>query len=369
MKFTMIKKNQRIQGLTLVELLVALALGLFLMGGVISIFVSNQDNFRANEGLSKIQENARFAFEQLSRDIREAGSNPCGVRTVNTVVRQPAGVIPWWADWNAGTFQGFDSARADTPVAFGTAARNRVAGTDAVLVLRTSFLDNDLRTVRAHNLTDKQLTLDSNRGFGPGNLLFICDNASGAIFTSSVISGATIVEYSNAPPSQNCSTALGWRSNVNCTANEENKQFSAGSIVTRFEPVFWYIGVGRNNLGRSLYRITIRPTGGAATVSTPDEMLTDVENLQLEHLIRTRTPGPNPATPPTFNLANDWVSDSAPSSGPFNAALGAWSPTNNNQVIATRVNLVFSNDARTDNASTIERQTIAVVSLRNREAP
>ena len=42
-------------GFTLVELLVAMVLGIFLVGGVVSIYNSTQQNFRANENLARIQ--------------------------------------------------------------------------------------------------------------------------------------------------------------------------------------------------------------------------------------------------------------------------------------------------------------------------
>jgi hypothetical protein len=98
-------------------------------------------------------------------------------------------------------------------------------------------------------------------------------------------------------------------------------------------------------------------------------MLTDVEDLQLEHLIRTRIAGPTPSAAPTFSLATDWITDSSPATGYFSAANGGWGPNNNNQVVASRMSLTLSNNSSVDNASTLQRQIIAIVSLRNRETP
>jgi Tfp pilus assembly protein PilW len=74
-------------GFTLVELMVGMALGIFLVGGVVSVYVSSQQNFKTSENLGRIQENARFAFELMGRDIREEGSMPCGVKAVASIVR------------------------------------------------------------------------------------------------------------------------------------------------------------------------------------------------------------------------------------------------------------------------------------------
>ena len=60
-------------GLTLVELMIALTLGLIVIGALIAVFVGSNRNFRQNEALGAIQDNARFALDALSRDLAMAG--------------------------------------------------------------------------------------------------------------------------------------------------------------------------------------------------------------------------------------------------------------------------------------------------------
>jgi len=60
-------------GLTLIEIMVALLIGAFLLAGVIQIFIANKQTYRVQENLSRIQENGRFAVDYLSRYIRMAG--------------------------------------------------------------------------------------------------------------------------------------------------------------------------------------------------------------------------------------------------------------------------------------------------------
>ncbi|MDO9107004.1 MAG: PilW family protein [Methylovulum sp.] len=60
-------------GLTLIELMIAMLLGVFLIGGVVQIFVSSKQTYRMQEGLSRLQENGRFAMDFISRDLRMAG--------------------------------------------------------------------------------------------------------------------------------------------------------------------------------------------------------------------------------------------------------------------------------------------------------
>ena len=60
-------------GLSLVELMVALVLGLVLMTGVIQVFLASRQTYATNEAMARMQENGRFALEFISRSARLAG--------------------------------------------------------------------------------------------------------------------------------------------------------------------------------------------------------------------------------------------------------------------------------------------------------
>ncbi len=64
-------------GMTLIEIMVAMTIGLFLLAGVMQIFLGSQQSYRLQENLSRMQENGRFAMDFLTRDIRMAGSMGC----------------------------------------------------------------------------------------------------------------------------------------------------------------------------------------------------------------------------------------------------------------------------------------------------
>ena len=59
-------------GLTLIELMVALAIGAFLMLGAITVFMQGRTTFRVTESVARLQENGRFALDRLEPDIRMA---------------------------------------------------------------------------------------------------------------------------------------------------------------------------------------------------------------------------------------------------------------------------------------------------------
>jgi type IV pilus assembly protein PilW len=59
-------------GVTLIELMVALAIGAFLMLGAVTVFMQSRTAFRVTENLSRLQENARFALDAMEPEIRMA---------------------------------------------------------------------------------------------------------------------------------------------------------------------------------------------------------------------------------------------------------------------------------------------------------
>lgn len=60
-------------GVTIVELLVTVVIGMFLILGTVSVFMKTSDNHRINDALGRIQENTRFVLDILEYDIRMAG--------------------------------------------------------------------------------------------------------------------------------------------------------------------------------------------------------------------------------------------------------------------------------------------------------
>lgn len=63
----------RQSGVGLVELMVALVLGLFVTAGVTSMFVQNKGSYNQDERNARMQENARYALQLLARDLSMAG--------------------------------------------------------------------------------------------------------------------------------------------------------------------------------------------------------------------------------------------------------------------------------------------------------
>ena len=63
------KRRHNQQGFTLIELIVALGLGLFMVAGVVLVFVQNNRSATQDEELARVLENGRFVMRVLTREL------------------------------------------------------------------------------------------------------------------------------------------------------------------------------------------------------------------------------------------------------------------------------------------------------------
>ena len=68
---------KRVAGFSLIELMLALTLGVVMTAGIVQLFVGNQRTFTVLNGQSRLQENGRFSLEFISRAARTAGYFGC----------------------------------------------------------------------------------------------------------------------------------------------------------------------------------------------------------------------------------------------------------------------------------------------------
>lgn len=106
------KSYRTVRGFSLLELMVAIAISLLLLMGVIALFVSSRASYETTERLSRVQENGRFALDQIATDARATGFQGCA-RAVNTSRRVDYAINqlnnPNTLLWNFPVFvQGFD---------------------------------------------------------------------------------------------------------------------------------------------------------------------------------------------------------------------------------------------------------------------
>ncbi|MDV2451305.1 PilW family protein [Xanthomonas hortorum] len=280
MKRTSVARS-RMHGVTLIELMIALVLGLLVVGAAIGIFIANRRTYSATESLGRVQENVRTAFELMARDVREASGNPC-VNTVPVanVLKNKAG--NWFTNidnWNSGV-TGVEDAFASGSPANGTAVGTRVAGTDALQILGSGY---EVATISSDNTGSATFTLNvtaAAAGINVGDVVVACNARQSAIFQVSAASGSNITHAVSGVSPGNCSTGLA----MPVCGGSQFAFVAPGSVVANLHAARWYIGTNARGT-RSLYQSQMVYSGNALTQRS-DEILEGVNDMQLQYLTK-----------------------------------------------------------------------------------
>jgi len=322
-------------GFSLVELMIALVIGLMVTGGAVNVFLANQQTYRANSALSDLQNGSRVAFELLARDLRGAGLSGCNStsgRVANVLNPSSAN---WFADW-ANALHGYDDSTTDPALSALTGNGAPVAGTSSVHVLSTGSVS---ATVQIDNEPAAPFKLnETTTDLQSGDIVIVCDYDHAAIMQISNYNSnnATVVHNTgNSISPGNCSKGLGYP--TTCTENGNIYSYPPNSQIAKLTGHVWYIGANPVG-GRSLYLLNAVNNGGSVAV-TPQEMVRNVTDMQITY-----------DQPPATSFAKA-------------ANVTDWSV-----IASARVTLsVQSTDPRAGvNAKPIKRQYAATTTLRNR---
>ena len=61
------------QGMSLIELMIAMTIGIFLVGAVFAVYLNGKQTFRTSETIARLQDDARYALTVIRNDVRLAG--------------------------------------------------------------------------------------------------------------------------------------------------------------------------------------------------------------------------------------------------------------------------------------------------------
>jgi type IV pilus assembly protein PilW len=169
------KRFSRQKGLSIVEIMVALTLGLILTAGLVQIFSGNQRSFIVGEANMRVQETGRMTTEFLSRAIRNADYWGCIPR--ENVANKLDNTHPaYQAAEDLFSFSdGFMAYQSDGSTTAG------LAGTDA-LILRGVGGAGDVAISDPMPNSSANLKVNTVQGLEKGGILLISDCIAGDIF-------------------------------------------------------------------------------------------------------------------------------------------------------------------------------------------
>lgn len=289
-------RTPRLQaGFSLIELMITLLLGLVVVAAAGGMFLSNKRVYNSTETVGRIQENARVAFELMSRDLREAGGNPCS--SAATLVNQmTSGDNSWWLNFANG-LRGYEGDVAVPALTTGTGVAQRVEGTDAVEVHMSR--DSNIRVV-SHAQPSAVIQVNDPGNIAPNDVLVICNMDYIFIFQATAVQDSDKLQH-NGGTSLNCSQEFQHERNcVPGASGDKGYCFAPGAgavnpncdeysnspaYVARVETVRWYIG-NNGRGGRSLYRqlVVNRSSTETPNVIDTQEIAEGVQDLSLTYL-------------------------------------------------------------------------------------
>lgn len=322
---------RRSRGFSLIELMIAMVLGLIVIAGAGSVFLASSRTYQTNQALSDVQTNSRIAFELLARDFRNAGQIACNNngRVANTLNNPSAN---WYSNWN-NALHGYTASQVDPAITAAMPAR--AASTDSVQVIGSGDLGLSVgapsNTAATFHLNETTTYLQK------GDIIMVCDPDHAAILqVTNYMSSSKAVEHQPGSGNPgNCTKGMGWP--TVCSTNGTAYTYAQNSAVAKLVATDWYIGTNPVG-GKSLYQIHVVNVGGVPT-PTATEMVRNVDGMTLAY----HQP-PNPDFRPADQITNWAVVD------------------------AVRVTLQLeSTDKRAGmNYTPIKRSFVATTTIRNR---
>jgi len=228
------------RGFSLVELMIALVIGLILIAGVLQVFVGSTVTYSMQSGLSKIQENGRFAMSFIVRDLRQAGYFGCSRE----------------ADINNVTSSAIDAfLNIENPIlgdaSTGSASYQRTSLADVIEVKFAEVVSSC--DIESHNTAGREIQCEANHNFNNTEVMIATDCLNIAVFQK------------NGAHTSRIEHPVG-----------VGTAFDRGSVM-RLQTHGYYIA--NNTLGEpALYRESIA-SGAASTIA--NELVEGIEDMQV----------------------------------------------------------------------------------------
>lgn len=262
----------RSKGLALPELMIAMTIGLILVGAATSVMISNSQSFRATLSASKAQDSARLGFELMARNIRQAGSIPCGsgVPVDNLLSNKTDWYKNWYGSHSKGQLIGYTANPTDEDDKI-AGLTNRVPGTEGLTVLYATNEGSNVSCMPADNGEQAYIIKTAKNHLTSGDIAFICNQNFASIFKVDV--------------SKNDDKSVKIMASENLEDNTHTRPgiFQKNSVIGKLRSRAWYIGTNDQEK-KSLYIAEL--VGSEVQLM---EIASGVNNLSFEYHLQGTT--------------------------------------------------------------------------------
>lgn len=269
-----IRAIRGVRGVTLVELMVAMGLGLFLVGVMGMIFLGSKGTFQSQNHVARLQESARFSVDTISADLRMAGFRGCrGLGTTTPLLNTlntPTGFRYNFAQgvW-ASRHNGSTWAPALDAVLTGLSAVPNSAG--------------DVLTVRRTVGSGWSLTAEMTSATSPLSVTSTGRITSGDLLMVSDCSGSAVFQATNATPG--VSGSIEHSASVTATPGVSTtslgRAFLQDAVVYRLATVTYFLAPSQRTGKTSQLALWSFTTPVYDGTTQPQELVTGVEGFRV----------------------------------------------------------------------------------------
>lgn len=273
----MIANSRKQKGLTLVELMIAMVIGLLLLAGTISMFISNKRVYKEQESMGRLQENARYALGIMIHDIRMAGYTGCADDDPSKITNHINGAAGTNLLDFSNAVEGSESAGKWQPSNSTDIVSSMLPGTDGISI---RFLQDSGLTVLPPYMvnTSSALHVSTNNGLYQGEMVGVADCNSADVFQITSTSPDTSGTVGH-------NTGTGTPGNA---SKNLNRVYLGDAKIVQFISRRYYIGTGSYG-GPSLFREVYSQdkddsnNNGNTTevILHSEELIQGVENMQI----------------------------------------------------------------------------------------
>lgn len=258
------------QGFSLIELMIGLTIGLFILLGVVMMYVSSARSQTTSEALARSQESGRFATYLMSREIRQAGfTGICsGVNSLLKADTRDTENVFW--DLSAGV-HGWSAA--DAPSFIRKVANSK---SDVLMIPQLNRgVSVEVKSMQPAKPPYHQMHLDKqyvDAGLGQGALILAADEIACYLFQ----------QINNSDKNINFNDTSG---NKVLPGNDNSKsmeyEFSGETDLYSFSNYIYFVGGGDGK--SALKRFDLKASGGGSHT----DLVTGIEDMRLRYGVDT----------------------------------------------------------------------------------
>lgn len=274
----MITNSRRAMGLSLVELLVAMLIAAFIFSGVVSIAMTSSQTFKDERESSFIQENARYALDVLSRDVRIAGSLGCvdtdRVKLADTVNPGSFGASGEGL-YSLAAINGYDASESMPAV-----LEDVSDGSSDAIILRYAEPETE-QFVSSHSRSSLVFQMPEAHGYKLNENLVVVDASCrhAGVFRASHVDDTTLGHENNCGGEIYSDGLLGLSSCASLLAEKKYRMYQPGSSIMQYISHAYYVAESSVLPGVPALKRRSLSASGFVT----DELAQGVESLHFQY--------------------------------------------------------------------------------------